>query len=80
MSDEIEFLTRAEVEAMVKLKRSAIADRVKAGTFPQPIRHSRTSVVWTRAAVQAWMRDLAGESSPAPSPASSAPREAASAS
>lgn len=25
MSDEIEFMTRAEVEAMVKLKRSAIA-------------------------------------------------------
>lgn len=75
MNDEIEFLTRTEVEQMVKLKRSAIAERVKAGTFPAPIRHSRTAVVWSKAAVQAWMRSLVESSS-----AASSPREAASAS
>ena len=48
-------LTRAEVERLVGLKRSALYDRIGAGTFPAPLRDPDTgSVRWLETEVIAW--------------------------
>jgi prophage regulatory protein len=51
------FLKRSEVEREVGLKRSAIYDRIAAGTFPrgQPI--GRGQVRWRETEIEKWKRD-----------------------
>jgi prophage regulatory protein len=48
----------AEVSARVGLKRTAIYDRIKAGTFPQPVALSEHHVGWYESEVTAWIASL----------------------
>lgn len=51
------FLPRREVERRVGMSRSTIYDRLKAGTFPEPVRDLETGTVWwVEAEVVAWQR------------------------
>ena len=55
MSNEI-LLSRAQVEAMTGFKRSAIYQRIAAGTFPAPRREPSTGTVrWLKSEIDAWI-------------------------
>jgi prophage regulatory protein len=47
------------VLAAVGLGRTAVLDRVKAGTFPQPRKVGRATL-WSERAVQGWIRSQLG--------------------
>lgn len=48
-------LPRSEVERLVGLRRSAIYDRMAAGTFPAPVQEPGTrNVRWLASEVEAW--------------------------
>ena len=49
------FLKRPEVEQLTGLKRSIIYDKMKAGTFPKPVKLSARAVAWPEAKVDAWI-------------------------
>lgn len=49
------YLTRAEVEQRVGLKRSAIYAMVARGDFPAPFKLGAKSVRWLESEVAAWM-------------------------
>jgi predicted DNA-binding transcriptional regulator AlpA len=53
----IEFWTIREVESAVKLKKSAIYQRIARNAFPRPVKLSRTVSVWIELEVRTWMRD-----------------------
>ena len=44
-----------EVESLVGLKKSAIYQGIKDGSFPAPIKLSRRAVCWNSQAVEAWV-------------------------
>lgn len=47
-------LPRREVERRVGLGRSAIYERIAAGTFPRPVKLGASSV-WVESEVEAWI-------------------------
>jgi prophage regulatory protein len=49
------FLRRRDVEKRVGLRRSAIYDAVKLGTFPAPVRLGARSVGWLEHEISAWI-------------------------
>ena len=51
------FLKRPEIEKRTGLKRSTIYDKIKAGTFPKPVKLGARAVAWPEAEVQAWMEE-----------------------
>lgn len=51
------FLTRAEVERRVGLRRSAIYRRMREGRFPQPVHDIDSATVWwLESEIEAWQR------------------------
>ena len=54
MSASTTFLRRPQVEARTGLKRSTIYQRVRAGSFPAPIRIGPRAVAWLESDVEAW--------------------------
>lgn len=50
-------LRRKQVEARTGLKRTAIFDRVKAGTFPKPVNLGNVLTIgWIESEVDDWIR------------------------
>lgn len=50
-------LRRKQVEARTGLKRTAIFDRVKAGTFPKPVNLGNALTIgWIESEVDDWIR------------------------
>jgi prophage regulatory protein len=45
-----------DVIVRVGLRRTAVYDAVKAGTFPQPIKLSRRCVCWSSDEIEKWVR------------------------
>lgn len=60
MSDPI--LRRRQVESIVGIRRSAIYDAIRRGTFPQPIQISARAVGWRTSDIDRYLaeRPLAG--------------------
>lgn len=57
---QIERLIRyRELESIIGLKKSAIYDMMKAGTFPEPVQLSARAVAWKESDVVAWQSKLA---------------------
>lgn len=56
----VEFWTIREVEAAVKLKKSAIYARIARRAFPRPVKLSSTVSVWVESEVRLWMQDAVG--------------------
>lgn len=57
---QIERLIRyRELESLIGLKKSAIYDMMKAGTFPEPVQISARAVAWKESEVIAWQNKLA---------------------
>lgn len=51
------FLTRAQVERRVGLRRTAIYTRMKADTFPRPVRDAETTTIWwIESEIEQWQR------------------------
>jgi len=51
-------LKRREVEELTHLSRSAIYARIKAGTFPPPLRLGANSIAWSAADIDRWISEL----------------------
>ena len=51
-------LRRPEVEARTHLSRSAIYTRIKAGTFPLPVRLGPNAVAWRAEDIDRWISEL----------------------
>ena len=51
------FLKRPEIELRTGLKRSTIYDKMKAGTFPMPVKLGARAVAWPEAEVDAWIEE-----------------------
>lgn len=51
---EISFLRIDEVKRRVGLSRSPIYVRIKAGTFPRPVKLDSKAVAWVESEVTAW--------------------------
>lgn len=51
------FLKRPEIEKRTGLKRSTIYEKIKAGTFPKPVKLGARAVAWPEAEVDAWMEE-----------------------
>jgi predicted DNA-binding transcriptional regulator AlpA len=60
LSDGDELLTLPEVEALVKLKRSAIYGKIKTDSFPENIPLGGR-VVWKKSAVMTWVEEKAAQ-------------------
>lgn len=56
---QIAFWTIREVESAVKLKKSAIYERISRRAFPPPVKLSATVSVWIESEVRAWMQAAA---------------------
>lgn len=54
---EEKFLRRRKVEELTGLARSTIYDRIKAGTFPKPVKIGDRSVAWRQSDIDAWQSD-----------------------
>ena len=46
------------VEAQTGLSKSEIDRRIKAGTFPQPLKLGARAVAWPAAQIDAWVKSL----------------------
>ena len=46
------------VEAQTGLSKSEIYRRIKAGTFPQPLKLGARAVAWPAAQIDAWVKSL----------------------
>lgn len=55
MSDPL--LRRPDVERQVGLKKTAIYDRIKEGTFPRPVKLGRRAVAWRASEIEKWKAD-----------------------
>ena len=53
--EALTILRRKQVEARIGLSRSTIYERIKAGTFPEPISLGAKSVGWVESEVDAWL-------------------------
>lgn len=51
-------LKRPEVEAVTGLSRASIYSKIKAGTFPLPVRLGSNSVAWRADDVDEWIANL----------------------
>ena len=51
------FLKRPEIEKRTGLKRSTIYEKIKAGTFPKPVKLGARAVAWPEAEINAWMEN-----------------------
>lgn len=52
------FLRLPAVMEMVGIKRTAIYERTKAGTFPAPVQLGPRAVAWDEAAIAEWQNNL----------------------
>ena len=52
------FLRLPAVIEMVGMKRTAIYDRIKAGTFPAPVQIGVRAVAWKETEIVAWQQSL----------------------
>ena len=57
MPNPTEFISRAEVERRVGLRKTALYRMLREGRFPRPVRLGSKTVRWVSAEVDAWMRD-----------------------
>ena len=58
MQNSLSILRRKQVEARTGLSRSPIYARIKAGTFPKPVRlGSGRAVGWVEGEIDAWLAD-----------------------
>ena len=55
------FLRRKQIEELTGLARSTIYDRIKAGTFPKPVKIGGRAVAWLQSEIDAWQSDCIGE-------------------
>ena len=63
---ELALLDIKAVSALVGLKSSAIFGRVRAGTFPAPVRIGAKCTRWTAGSIKAWLLEqIAGNASSA---------------
>lgn len=53
---DLQLLDKKQVCALVGLKSTSIDDRVRAGTFPEPIRMGARCTRWPAGAVRQWIR------------------------
>ena len=53
----LSLLRLPQVIGRVGLRRTAIYDGIKVGTFPQPIRLGRRCVAWPSDAIDEWVRE-----------------------
>ena len=51
------FLRRRQIEELTGLARSTIYDRIKAGTFPKPVKIGDRAVAWLKSDIDAWQSD-----------------------
>ena len=51
------FLKRPEIEQRTGLKRSTIYDKMKAGTFPKPVKLGARAVAWLEPEIDAWIKE-----------------------
>jgi len=51
------FLKRPEIEKRTGLKRSTIYEKIKAGTFPKPVKLGARAVAGPEAEINAWMEE-----------------------
>lgn len=54
-------LRRPQVIARTGLKRTAIQDRIRAGTFPRPVSLGARAVGWVESEITAWIASRAAE-------------------
>jgi len=52
------FLRLPAVMDVVGIKRTAIYDRIKAGTFPAPVKLGPRAVAWDESAIAEWQNNL----------------------
>lgn len=52
------FLRLPSVIELVGIQRTAIYDRIKKGTFPEPISLGPRAVVWDSTAIAAWQEKI----------------------
>ena len=57
----LRLLRLPQVIEIVGLRRTAIYDGIKAGTFPVPVRLGRRCVAWPSDAIDAWVRERIDE-------------------
>ena len=67
-------LRRDEVTKKIGLERSAIYERVRAGTMPAPIRLGPKAVGWLESELDAWLVTLVAERDVSPQPKKKRPR------
>ena len=51
-------LRRPEVETITHLSRASIYARIKAGTFPPPVRLGPNAVAWRAEDIDRWIEEL----------------------
>jgi prophage regulatory protein len=59
--EPLSLLRLPDVIARVGLRKTALYDMVKAGTFPAPIRWGRRAVFWPSDRVENWIRERIAE-------------------
>lgn len=52
----------AQVEARVGLRKSAIYEQVRRGTFPAPVKLSRKCTCWPASSIDTWIRERIADS------------------
>lgn len=58
MNTPTKFLRLPAVIELVGMKRTAIYDRIKAGTFPAPVQIGARSVAWKDSEIADWQHSL----------------------
>ncbi len=58
MNTAIKFLRLPDVISLVGMKRTAIYDRIKAGTFPSPVQIGARAVAWKESEIAEWQQSL----------------------
>ena len=54
----VHLLSVREVSARIGLCRTVIFERMKAGTFPKPIKHSARAVRWRSDEIDQWIEEV----------------------
>lgn len=57
MTNDDRFIRVDAVQRLVGFKKTEIGDRVRAGTFPKPIKLSTRVAVWLESDIRAWMAE-----------------------
>ncbi len=58
IQNDARLMTRRQVERRVGLGRSAIYKRLRANTFPKPVKISRKAVRWQSEEIERWIAEL----------------------